>query len=269
MPELPDVEATLQYLRPFVVGRTFEEAQMGWPQAVQKPSLARFQVGLRGQTVRGLERRAKYLLFLLSRGQTLVIHLGMTGALVVTPDTEPRHRFAHNMFLLDNHNNLQVVDPRKLGKIWVVTDAQGILEGLGPEPLDNSLTSEGLAQRLNSTGALIKAVLCDQRVVAGLGNIYADEVLFAAGVHPLRRGKELSRQEVGKILEAMRRVLPRATSALVELLPLTEPPSESTAGAPVLRVSRRPGAPCSNCGGPVQRIEVRGRGTYLCPGCQQ
>lgn len=268
MPELPDVEATRLYLEPVLSGRTFTGAHLGWPSAVQRPAAGQLGGALRGQKVQGLDRRAKYLLLNLASGQTLVLHLGMTGALVVIGASESRHRFAHNVFELDGGAALQFIDPRKLGRVWLVKETGSLFQSLGPEPV-GSLTPTDLASRLLQTGAVIKAALCDQEVIAGLGNIYADEVLFAAALHPLKRAKELTAREIEAVHRAMAEVLPRATACLAKLMPLPEPPSESKGGTQVLQVPRAAGAPCPRCASPVQRAEVRGRGTYFCSRCQK
>ena len=201
MPELPDVEATRRYqvaeglLRHKIVG-----ADLLWPQAVKTPPLEDFVLTLRGKRVEEVGRRAKYLLFMLEGGHVLIIHLRMTGSLLLEPASAPRHPMTRNVFLLDKGRELRFVDPRKLGMMWLLEDAEPMLKHLGPEPLEPEFTPEVFQGRLQGRrNAPIKALLCDQGIIAGIGNIYADEVLFAAGIGPLRPGANLSPEEAGRL----------------------------------------------------------------------
>jgi len=269
MPELPDVEALRRHLvAAGLPGRRVTAVTLLWPGAVRGPSPEQFVGGLTGRRIEGIGRRAKYLLFRLDGGDTLIIHLRMTGDLRVEPASAPRPRMTRNVFSLDDGRELRFVDPRKLGTMWLVEDASEVLAGLGPEPLEPQFTAEALAERLGRRTAPIKALLLDQGFIAGIGNIYADEVLFQARVHPLRTADSLSRRDIGRIHRAIREVLPAATDALARALPAGGPPTESDEGREVLRVPRQEGASCSVCKVPIERVVLRGRSAYLCPRCQ-
>ena len=160
------------------------------------------------------------------------------------------------------------MDARKLGEMWLVEDEQQVFPDLGPEPLEPEFTSQVLGRQLSRRSAPVKALLCDQAVVAGIGNIYADEVLFLARVHPLRLGRDLSEGDIDRLHHAMVTRLPEATSLLAPLAGRGGPPAEGRQGLKLLLVPRSEGSPCPGCGTPIKRIAVRGRGSYFCGRCQ-
>ena len=173
-----------------------------------------------------------------------------------------------NVLLLDDGRELRFLDQRKLGMLWLVNDLEPLLQGLGTEPLEDGFTLELLQQRLDGRNAPIKALLCDQTVVAGIGNIYADEVLFAARIHPLKPAVHLSAEEIRGMHHAIRTVLAEAVEKLAGSMPFGGPPTESEEGSHHLRVPREKDTPCTLCGEMIDRVRVRGRSTYYCPACQ-
>ena len=272
MPELPDVEATRRYLiSRGLVGRVIAEAEVLWPGALKVPPVEEFRSGTAGREVQGVRRRGKYLLLDLdgSPGKKLVLHLRMTGSLQVLEPGQERPQYTRNLFLLDDGCELCFVDPRKLGMMWLVEDEEEVLGGLGPEPLEAAFTPDVLAHRLSGRAAPVKALLCDQAVVAGVGNIYADEALHLAGIHPLRPGTELTAQDNARLHEAIVMRLTEATEQLAPIMPAGGPPTESERGAETLLVARSKGSACSRCSAAIARVVVRGRSAYFCPRCQQ
>ncbi|MBI2166222.1 MAG: bifunctional DNA-formamidopyrimidine glycosylase/DNA-(apurinic or apyrimidinic site) lyase [Chloroflexi bacterium] len=268
MPELPDVEAIRRYLlAQGLVGRRIVEAELMWAKALREPSPARFQQRVKGQAIQALERRAKYLLLRLS-GYTLVLHLGMTGSLQVVPAGVPLHPHVRNLFHLDDGRALWFADPRKLGHLWLVKDARPLLDGLGPEPFSPEFTARFLADRFKGKKAPVKALLLEQDIAAGVGNIYADEILFTARLHPLTPAGSLTRAHVQRIHQATRTVLAAATEKLWSIFPVSGPPTESAEGLQLLTVLRHEGAPCGRCTTPIERLVIRGRSAYFCPRCQ-
>lgn len=267
MPELPDVEAMRRNIEPDLVGRIFSGVTLNWPNAVKEPSAGEFQEALPGATIKGIGRRAKYFIFDLDGEETLIVHLRMTGSLRVVPDEEEMNRFTQTIFQLDNERQLRFVDPRKFGAMWLVADVDPVLGRLGPEPLEEGFTPDILAEKLSGKGAPIKALLLEQELIAGIGNIYADDILFESSIHPLRRGKDLKGRELEAVHGSIRKILSDAIEKLSVNLPVDAPPTEEL-GAEVIIVPRTAGEGCSRCGTPVQRIVVRGRGTYFCPQCQ-
>ena len=269
MPELPDVEATRRYLlNSGLAGRSVRNVELFWSRAVRTPGIEDFVLTLCGQRIEGVGRRAKFLLFPLDHGWTLVMHLRMTGSLLVEPSDSPRPAMTRNLYVLDDGRELRFVDPRKLGQIWLVQDTDSLLGGLGPEPLAPEFTVDVLLACLAKRSAPIKALLCDQAVIAGIGNIYADELLFAAGVHPLTPGSGLSGQQVENLHTKMGPMLLQATEILTAAMPFRGPPTESPEGLQRLRVPRGRNGVCSQCEGPITRVPVRGRSTYYCEACQ-
>ncbi len=269
MPELPDVEAVRRNLvGAGIVGLRFTGATILWAKAIKTPPLEDFVLGVMGRCVREVGRRAKFLLFRLDNGQSLVAHLRMTGSLLMRSESEPRHRMTRNYFSLDDGRELLFVDPRKLGMLWLVDDEGPLLNGLGPEPLEREFTAEVLGRILDGRKAPVKALLCDQGLIAGIGNIYADEVLFACGVHPLTPGVALTTRQVSALRDEIVDALSQAVERLAPLALMGGPPTESKEGLLALRVPRKKGEGCSNCGTAIERVPVRGRSTYFCGRCQ-
>ncbi|MBI4337317.1 MAG: bifunctional DNA-formamidopyrimidine glycosylase/DNA-(apurinic or apyrimidinic site) lyase [Chloroflexi bacterium] len=268
MPELPDVEALRRYLlAQGLVGRGIFAAHTEWSGAVRWPSPEQFTAQLVGRRIGALERRAKFMLFRLDRG-TLAAHLGMTGWLHLVPQGVPPLRHTRHWFDLDDGRVLAFTDPRKLGRLWLVEDPSSLVAGLGPEPLSDEFTVGYLASRLAGRRVPVKPLLLEQDVVAGMGNIYADDTLFVAGLHPLRPAGELSAKEVVRLHAAVCQVLQEAVERLAPVLPVEGPASESIRGMATLQVPRQAGAPCSRCDGPIAHLMVRGRSAYFCPRCQ-
>jgi len=247
-------------------GRAFTGADIRWAKSVRKPSLEEFVLGLRGSRIQAVQRRAKYILLPLDTGSTLVLHLGMTGGLILQHQDQPSHPMVRHCFFLDDGRGLCFLDPRKFAKLWLAADASEMFRLLGPEPLEAGFTAEVLARALAGHHIPIKALLLEQSVVAGLGNLYADESLYLAGIHPLRRAAELSGEETTRLRNAIVAALSGAVAQydLGRADPSLEPPIKLIAWT----IPRKLGAPCPRCGGPIAGIRVRGRSTYLCPRCQ-
>ena len=251
-----------------LVGRKFTGAVLDWPGAVQDDSLEDLVLGILHKIIQDVGRRGKYLMLRLDDGQSLVFHMRMTGSLLLEPGTTPRHPMTRNYFALDDDWFLLFVDPRKLGTIQLVPDESSVEEGLGPEPLDESFTPELFMEIMERRRAPIKALLCEQSVIAGIGNIYADEILFAASVNPLTPGGSLTPKQGALIHSATVSILNQAIDNLAEIVSKGGPPTESAEGLGTLKVPRKAKAPCTHCEQPIKRITVRGRSAYFCPKCQ-
>ena len=236
---------------------------------MRQPSAEEFRSRLIGQKITGIERRGKYLIFGLTSGESLIVHLRMTGSLIVKPTSAEADRFTRAILHLDGGTELYFRDPRKLGAMWLVEDKNSIIGKLGPEPLEAEFSPQILAQRLSKRTAPIKALLCDQTFVAGIGNMYADEALFSARTHPLRTGKSLSQREIERLHCAIQQVLWAAIGnkgASVDTY--LRPGGEVGTAHFQFQVAHRGGQPCPVCGTPLERIPVRNRGSYFCPKCQ-
>lgn len=269
MPELPEVENYRRDLQKLLVGRRFTGVYIDWPRQVAVPDVETFKARLPGQVIMQVGRRGKYLVFYLSR-DFLLIHLRMSGRLYVELASAPPDPHAHVVFRLDGREELRFRDPRKFGRVYLVDDPQCVVGKLGPEPLEEGFTAERLAEMLARRRGRIKSLLLDQEFLAGLGNIYADEALYAAGIHPLRPANTLDREEVQRLHIAIRATLlkaieQRGTTFDSFYLDVRGQPGRYQTR---LAVYDRAGKPCLRCGTPVQRMVVGQRSTYFCPQCQ-
>ena len=272
MPELPEVEnARRSLVQAGLPGRTFTGANIGWAKTVKKPGLEEFVLGLRGCRVQAAHRRAKYILLPLSgddgrEARTLILHLGMSGGLSVQPQSLPRPPLLRHSFPLDDGRELRFVDGRKFGKLWMVADPSEVLPPLSPDPLESGFTTEVLAQSLEGRKAPIKALLLEQTIDDGLGNLYADESLFLSRIHPLRPASDLAIQYVARlqrgIVDARTAAVAIYDQARMEAWP--NPPRALTGWT----IPRKEGEPCPRCESPIAATRVRARGTYFCSGCQ-
>ena len=274
MPELPEVETYVRELMPALTGRTITVARVFWPRIIADPLAEEFPARIAGLGFNSFDRRGKYMLLGMNDGSTLIVHLRMTGKLLILPsDTEPNPH-THVVMELDNGSALHYNDPRKFGRIWLVPDHAPILAKLGPEPLANDFRVDDLAARLAGRTASIKALLLDQRIVAGVGNIYADESLFRAGIHPARAGGSLTVEEIVRLHAAVREVLEagiaRSVSSLggSSLQKYVRPGGMPCDFQNEFFVFRRTGEPCLVCGTPIKRIVIAQRSTHFCPHCQ-
>lgn len=267
MPELPEVETIKRELSPQIVGRSFTSVTVFDCRITSPTPAAELRQQLIGQTVCGIARRGKYLFLNLSGGRSLLMHLRMTGTLLLNHETIDRHVRA--VFGFSNGVQLTFKDQRRLGVIRLVEDAEAATARLGPEPLEQSFTPRLLAELLKRRHIPVKAALLDQGIIAGIGNMYADEALFAARIHPLRRADALSTREVATLCHAIRNVLQKAVAAEGASVNTYVTPQGRLGSAQFhFEVAHKLGEPCPRCGRPIMRIPVRGRGTYFCPDCQ-
>jgi formamidopyrimidine-DNA glycosylase len=267
MPELPEVETIKNELSPWVVGQSFTQVTILDTELVCGGSAEEVRHGLIGQKVESLERRGKYLIFHLSNGRSLIIHLRMTGVLLLNP--KGVERYARAVFQFSNGHRLVLSDLRRLGLIWLINDADTVVGKLGPEPLDESFTPGILGQRLSQHHIPVKAALLNQCIVAGIGNMYADEALFAARIHPLRKADALSPTEVQTLYHCIRRVLGAAIGSKgASVDTYVRPEGELGTAHFDFKVAHKGGEPCPVCGNTIERVLVQNRGTCFCPRCQ-
>ncbi len=269
MPELPEVETVKNELAPHILGRTFTDVTLLWDGIVKAPTAEEFRSRLTGQTITGLFRHGKYLVLALNSEDLLIIHMKMSGSLLLSHDSKEPPKYTRATFHLDGNTRIFFRDPRKFGRVWLVRDWRAAAQKLGPEPLDPEFTPQVLAERLRNRKAPIKALLCDQSVIAGIGNMYADEALFAAGIHPLRSGASLTPAEIECLYHAIQQTLRTAIDNKgASIVNYYRPGGETGTAHFEFKVAHGRGKNCPNCGGPIQRITVRNRGTYFCPKCQ-
>jgi formamidopyrimidine-DNA glycosylase len=271
MPELPEVEYVARQLHAELIGRRIASVEVLWPRTVEGMAPAEFAAHLVGRTFVDVGRRAKYLLLDLDDGQVLSIHRRMSGNLIFLAPGE-RDPYARVALALDDGRRLVFSDPRKFGRLALATRAEPpeSFAALGPEPLASDFTPQALAARLAGRRRALKALLLDQSVIAGLGNIYADEALWRAQLHPLRPGASLTPEEVvalhAAIQETLRSGIEHGGTTFGRHRDVF---NEAGRNLEYLDVYRRTGEPCRRCGTPIARTVVVQRGTHYCPACQR
>jgi formamidopyrimidine-DNA glycosylase len=271
MPELPEVETIRRGLAPAAEGRTVRDVRF----TPEGERLLRgvppnwFRERLRCRRIEEVGRRGKYLLFRLDNSDYFIAHLRMTGRFEVEDASAPESNFFRAALLLDDGRELRWRDVRRFGTWDVAPNLDAIEAKLGPEPLEAGWTAATLAAAVHGRSAPIKAILLDQRRVAGLGNIYVDEALHAARVHPLRPGASLSQAEVERLHSAVRAALLGGLENFgTTLRDFVNAYGMEGRNRVMLRVYGRAGEPCLTCATPIARIVVGGRGTHLCLNCQ-
>jgi len=271
VPELPEVETVRRDLHHRLRGRTVVSVLWLDGRMVRgRYGAAAIEARLAGQWSAGMGRRGKFLFWRFGSGDRVVLHLGMSGRLMagVRPE-DPRDAHTHLVVRLDDETEVRFVDPRRFGRVELLPRGRGHCVALGPEPLSRSFTARKLADALDGRRAPIKALLLDQRLVAGIGNIYADEALFRARLHPARPGGSLAPDEIQRLHRALRRALRdglrhRGTT----FRSFRDGFGEPGAHAPHLLAYGRAGEPCPRCRGPLQSQVVGGRTSHFCPACQ-
>jgi formamidopyrimidine-DNA glycosylase len=271
MPELPEVETVARGLDSALVGRTIAAVEVVWPGSIVDQDPEVFTARLSGQRVRRVGRRGKWVVFDLNGGDTLLVHLRMTGRLLLETEACADPDYLRIRFVLDDGHSLCFSDMRKFGRVWLVDEPAVVLGDLGPEPLADDFTVDRLGEILADRHRQIKPLLLDQRVIAGLGNIYVDESLWRAAIHPLRRSDTLSPDEVQRLHRSIRAVLREAIDR--EGTTLDDRGYVGADGRPggfaeELGVYGRAGETCPRCGCAVERIVVGQRGTHICLQCQ-
>ncbi len=267
MPELPEVETVKNQIAPHVLGRTITGVTLLWEGMVKGQPAAEFLAGTKGQKITAVSRHGKYLILTLGSGNYLIIHLKMTGSLIL--GREPP-KYARAVIHLDNGENVYFRDPRKFGVLKLLKDTSSIDNQLGPEPFDPGMTAAAFAERMKNRKTPIKALLLDQKFMAGVGNMYADEALFLARIHPARPADSLTPVEIEKLYKAVRKVLREGIKFGGASVVMYYHPDGTTGTAHQhFNVAHGQGKVCPVCGGPIDRIVVRGRGSYYCPKCQK
>jgi len=270
VPELPEVETIVRELRPHIVGQTILDAPVDWARILADPAedIDAFRRGVRGRRIEEVWRRGKFIALTLSDGHYLLIHLRMSGRLTLAPTGRPEHlRIRFDL----SAGELYFYCQRKFGRVWLVDDPEQVIGDLGPEPLSPGLTAEEFAELLGRRRGMIKPLLLNQRFIAGLGNIYVDEALYRARLHPCRTADSLSAEEVERLYVAIRDVLGQALDHHGTTFDgiFVRPQGQEGRQQEGLLVYGQAGQPCIRCGRPIERIVVGGRGTHICPHCQR
>lgn len=288
MPELPEVETIKRDLEKNVVGRTIIAVELLWPGILKGATLQELEKAVINKKITSVNRRAKNLNIELEGGGQLLFHMKMTGHLIFTEDTwqvdekgrwlmhqgqesplyDPLNQYIRAIFYLSDDKILAFSDLRKFAYVKLLTDAQlkEAFQAYGPEPFDIEFSVPYLKEQFAKKRIAIKKVIMDQAIIAGIGNIYADEILYASKIHPLQKASELTEAEVESIYSNTKEILSRA----IEMRGTSTSDFRDTEGKKggfgnVLMVYRRTGLPCLNDGAKIERITVGGRGTHFCP----
>lgn len=274
MPEMPEVEMVRRTLAAKVTGRTIKEVAVWLPRLIKWPAPEEFQALITGLVIQQVERRGKYLLLSLSDDWVMVVHLRMTGRLQYTAAGVEQDRFARILFQLDNGDALVYADTRTLGTLYVMKRAElwrisGLAE-LGPEPLSAEFSLSYFQSVLQKRQGSIKGILLNQAIIGGLGNIYVDESLAAAAIHPLRKASSLSEDELAALYTAINQAIQAGIDhGGTTLRDYRDGEGKRGEHQHYLKVYGRKGQACLTCGTPIVWTTVAGRGTHYCPVCQK
>jgi len=287
MPELPEVETTVRDLQKKILGRKIDDVWTDFQKMIKKPrDFKDFKKGIEGRKIENIRRRGKNILIDLSGNKALLIHQKLTGHLLLGkwkkkgniwlpppgPLSEKVNTYIHLLFTFDDGQQLALSDLRKFAKAELLNkdELKKELSSLGPEPLDKSFTFENFTEALSRPRGKIKQVLMDQTVIAGIGNIYSDEILWRAKVHPFKEISQFSEKELKNIYQAIRKTLPLAIKLCGESISDYRTLSGETGFFDKARkVYRREGEKCNRCGTVIKRVKLAGRSAHFCPNCQK
>jgi formamidopyrimidine-DNA glycosylase len=289
VPELPEVETIKRELNKKVLGWTFVDVWSDSKKQIKKPeNFEQFKKEISGKKIKKIKRRGKYVLFELSENKTLLIHQKLTGHLLVGkwkfkngkwlpppgPLSEKINTYIHLLFTFKNGQMLALSDLRKFAKIelWDSRELEksGEMKSLGPEPLEKDFTFAKFKECLKNKKGKIKQILMDQTVISGIGNIYSDEILWEAKIHPFKDVSKLSEADLKRIYEAMRKILKKAVEVGGESISdFRRTTGERGGFDPLRKVYRREGEKCFRCGTIIKRVKIGGRSAHFCPKCQK
>lgn len=265
MPELPEVETIARKLEPDLLGKTIKDVNLRWARTLATPSPRKFKAQIKGQKIKEVTRRAKYFILQLTTHQ-LLVHLRMSGDLYVKNSTVKPEKHDRLIIKMTGNKLLIFNDTRKFGRVWLTENPEEILGKLGPEPLEKGFTPKWFYVALQNRHRQLKPLLLDQTFLAGLGNIYTDEALHMAKLHPLVTSDSVSQKQAKALHEAIRKVLKegiRRNGASIDWV------YRGGEYQNYFRVYDREGEPCNVCGTLIQKLVVGQRGTHICPKCQK
>ncbi len=269
MPELPEVETVARDLRGLILGATITGAVNTWPRTLRTHEPEAFDAAIGGRRIEAVGRRGKQLVIALSGGATLTIHLKMTGQLFVVPAGQRPDPYVRLTLGLEDGREIRFRDIRKFGRVGLYTGEAESVADYGPEPLDDAFTLARFRARIRARRGRLKPLLLDQGFLAGIGNIYADEALWQARLHPLRSAASLRRPDERRLYGAIRGVLAEAVARRGSSIDDYTAPEGDGSMQERLLVYQRAGEACPRCGRPIRRIVIGARATHFCSWCQR
>jgi formamidopyrimidine-DNA glycosylase len=270
MPELPEVETVKNQLAPHITGRTITKVTLLWERMVKRQDPAEFLRLVTGQKILEMTRQGKYMIVHLSSGDKLIIHLKMTGSLLLGKADSEVPQYTRAIIHLDDGQNVFFRDPRKFGVLNLVKDLREIEGKLGPEPLEKEFTLKYFTDGLAKRTAPVKAFILEQKFIAGVGNMYADEALFLARIDPRRASNTLKKAEIKRLFDAIKEVLLAGIKyGGASVVTYYHPDGTVGTAHQHFNVAHNQKKECHVCGGKIERVVVRGRGSYYCPKCQR
>jgi formamidopyrimidine-DNA glycosylase len=271
MPELPEVETIIRRLKyghqntPSVIDQTIASVEITWAKIIANPDPEGFRQNLVGKTIQDAARRGKFMHFPLDKGH-LFAHLRMSGDIRLEKANQPKEAYDRVILNFDSGHRMVFSNIRKFGRMWYTDNPNEVIGNLGPEPLSENFTPDLLYEKLQSHSRQVKPLLMNQTFVAGMGNIYTDEALFLAGIHPLRSSDSLTKAEAENLHRAIQSVLQEGIRSLGASIDWVYRGGEFQN---YFNIYKREGSPCPRCGTLVQKIRVGQRGTHFCPSCQK
>ncbi|MBN1190938.1 MAG: DNA-formamidopyrimidine glycosylase [Dehalococcoidales bacterium] len=270
MPELPEVETTINELRPGITGKYIRSVEVFTPGTIAGMPAERFCRDLAGRRILGIARRGKFLVLGLDGDMKWIVHLRMTGSLLLKGEDEKPGKFVRVIIHLNGGTSIHFRDVRRFGRMWLVDDEKNVVGDLGVEPLSKDFSPERLAALFKGRKTPVKNLLLDQKLIAGIGNMYADEALYRARIHPLRMADSLTVKEYRSLHEAIQHVLKKGIHNKGASTDTYLRPDGKKGGAQLeFQVAHRKGCECPVCREMIERISVGQRGTYFCPSCQK
>jgi len=274
MPELPEVETIKRDLEEKIKEKRVKKVIVKDGKCIKIPAPAEFIKRTEGKVFREIQRRGKFLIIELDSLDALIIHLKLTGQLIYFPKEGEELNYTRLMFIFYDHTQLNFADMRRFGSIWLIPQHKfsliPSLANLGPEPLEDEFTLEKFKELVKGARGKIKSLLMDQSFIAGIGNVYSQEALFLAGIHPERKSSKLFDEEIRSLYNNLRKILQEAIyhrgSSVNNYVDLA---GKKGNYEPHLNIYGREGQSCPRCGANIRRITISGRGTYFCPKCQK
>jgi formamidopyrimidine-DNA glycosylase len=270
LPELPEVETTINELKPGVAGKTIHSVEVFTPNTIAGMPAEQFCRDLAGHQIVAIARRGKFLVFRLDKGKIWIVHLRMTGAMLLKKEADTPEKFVRVIIHLVGGTAVHFRDVRRFGRMWLVEDEKSVVGKLGVEPLSEEFTPDKLAAVLKSRETPLKTLLIDQKLIAGIGNMYADEALHQARIHPLKTADKLTAVECRRLCEAIQTVLTKGIKSKgASTDTFIRPDGNKGAAHLEFQVAHRKGEECPVCRETIERITVGQRGTFFCPACQK